>query len=283
MRFAVKTAPEKTSWQDMLALWRAADEIELFESAWSFDHFEPIYGDRSQPCLEGWTTLAALAQATNRIRVGVMVTGTPYRHPAVLAKMAASVDIVSGGRLELGLGAGWNEKEANAYGIDLLPVRQRMDRFDEACDVVAGLLTEPRFSYEGEHFTIDGGYCEPKAVQTPHPPICIGGSGEKRTLRTVARLAQHWNYLGGPVDDFVRLRGVLDAHCTDLGRDPSEIMTSSHLWVDPAEPVDPAAIAAQAEAYVGSGLDLAIVYLHAPYDPAVLAPIAQALAPLADA
>ena len=132
MRFAVKTAPEKTSWEDMLALWRAADEIELYESAWSFDHFEPIYGDRSLPCLEGWTTLAALAQATTRIRVGVMVTGTPYRHPAVLANMAAAVDIVSGGRLELGLGAGWNENEANAYGIDLLPIRQRMDRFDEA-------------------------------------------------------------------------------------------------------------------------------------------------------
>ena len=179
MRFAVKTAPEKTSWDDLLAVWRAADEIELYESAWSFDHFEPIYGDRSGPCLEGWTTLAALAQATSRLRVGLMVTGTPYRHPAVLANMAAAVDIVSGGRLELGLGAGWNEKEAGAYGIDLLPIRQRMDRFDEACDVVVGLLTHDRFSYEGEHFTIDGGYCEPKAVQAPHPPICIGGSGEK--------------------------------------------------------------------------------------------------------
>jgi F420-dependent oxidoreductase-like protein len=282
MRFALKTAPEKTTWAEMLAVWQAADEIELFESAWSFDHFEPIYGDRSLPCLEGWTTLAALAQATRRIRVGVMVTGTPYRHPAVLANMAASVDIVSGGRLELGLGAGWNETEANAYGIDLLGVRGRMDRFDEACDVVVGLLTQPRFSYQGEHFTIDGGYCEPKPVQQPHPPICIGGSGEKRTLRTVARLAQHWNYLGGPVDEFVRLRGVLDAHCADLGRDPAEIMTSTHLWVDPAKPVDPGAIAAEAERYAGSGLDLAIVYLHAPYDPSVLAPIADALAPLAD-
>ena len=146
---------------------------------------------------------------------------------------------------------------------------------------MVGLLTQHRFSYEGEHFTIDGGYCEPKPVQTLHPPICIGGSGEKRTLRTVARLAQHWNYLGGPVDEFRRLRGVMDAHCADVGR-VSRTTTSTHMWVDPTQPVDPAAIAAQAEAYVGSGLDLAI-RAHVPYDAAVLAPIAEALAPLADA
>jgi F420-dependent oxidoreductase-like protein len=282
MRFALKTAPEKTSWADMLAMWRAADEIELFESAWSFDHFEPIYGDRSGPCLEGWTTLAALAQATERIRVGVLVTGVPYRHPAVLANMAAAVDIVSGGRLELGLGAGWNENEANAYGIDLLPIGARMDRFDEACDVIVGLLTEERFSYEGAHFRLDGAYCEPKGVQRPHPPICIGGSGEKRTLRTVARLAQHWNYLGGPVEEFVRLRSVLDRHCADVGRDPAEIMTSAHLWVMPGQAPDAAALAAEAERYAEAGLDLGIVYLHPPYDAGVLAPIAKALAPLAD-
>jgi alkanesulfonate monooxygenase SsuD/methylene tetrahydromethanopterin reductase-like flavin-dependent oxidoreductase (luciferase family) len=169
MRFALKTAPENTPWEDMLAMWRAADDIELFESAWSFDHFEPIYGERSDPCLEGWTTLAALAQATERIRVGVLVTGTPYRHPAVLANMAAAVDIVSGGRLELGLGAGWNDIEANAYGIDLLPIGPRMDRFDEACDVIVGLLSEPEFSYQGTHFQLDGAHCEPKPAQRPHP------------------------------------------------------------------------------------------------------------------
>jgi F420-dependent oxidoreductase-like protein len=282
MRFAVKTAPERTSWADMLAMWQAADEIELFESAWSFDHFEPIYGDRTGPCFEGWTTLAALAQATSRIRVGLLVTGTPYRHPAVLAKMATAVDIVSGGRLELGLGAAWNENEANAYGIDLLPLRARMDRFDEACDVIVGLLTQDEFSYEGEHFRLEGAHCNPKPVQLPHPPICIGGSGEKRTLRTVARVAQHWNYLGGPVEEFVRLRGVLDRHCADIGRDPGEIMTSAHLWVPPGREPDGAALAAEAERYAEAGLDLGIVYLHPPYDPAVLAPIAKALAPLTE-
>ena len=281
MRFAIKTAPERTTWAEMLAVWCQADEIELFESAWSFDHFEPIYGDRDGPCLEGWTSLAALAQATERIRVGLMVTGTPYRHPAVLANMAATVDIVSGGRLELGLGAGWNTTEAGAYGIDLLPLGARMDRFDEACEVIVGLLTEPSFDFAGQHFTITAAHCEPKAVQRPHPPVCIGGSGERRTLRTVARLAQHWNYIGGPVEEFVRLRGVLAGHCEAIGRDPATITTSAHLWVDPAAP-DPAAVAAEAERYAEAGLDLGIVYLHPPFDPHLLAPIARALAPLAD-
>jgi F420-dependent oxidoreductase-like protein len=282
MRFALKTAPEGTTWSDMLAMWCQADEIELFESAWTFDHFEPIYGDRGGPCLEGWTSLAALAQATERIRVGVLVTGTPYRHPAVLANMASMVDIVSGGRLELGLGAGWNTNEAGAYGIDLLPIGQRMDRFDEACDVIVGLLTEASFDYAGEHFTITGGRCEPKPAQWPHPPICIGGSGERRTLRTAARVAQHWNYLGGTVDEFVRLRGVLTDHCAVVGRDPATITTSAHLFGDTSGGADPVALAAEARRYADVGLDLAIVYLFPPYDPALLAPIAKALAPLAE-
>ena len=112
MRFAFKTSPQSTTWDDMLAVWKAADEIELFESGWTFDHFEPIFSDRSGPCLEGWLTLTALAQATSRLRVGVLVTGVPYRHPAVLANMAATLDQISHGRLELGLGAGWNTDEA---------------------------------------------------------------------------------------------------------------------------------------------------------------------------
>src|ERR1700712_5524237 len=119
MRFAIKTAPQMTTWNAMLDVWRAADDIELFESAWNFDHFYPIFSDPTGPCLEGWTMLAAMAQATQRIRIGCQVTGMVYRHPAVLANMAATVDIISEGRLELGLGAGWNEEETAAYGIPL--------------------------------------------------------------------------------------------------------------------------------------------------------------------
>src|SRR5690349_21876605 len=119
MRFAFKTSPQNTTWAQMLAVWQAADDIEVYESGWTFDHFYPIFSDSSGPCLEGWTTLTALAQATQRLRVGTLVTGIHYRHPAVLANMAAAVDIISNGRLELGIGAGWNEEESGAYGIEL--------------------------------------------------------------------------------------------------------------------------------------------------------------------
>src|ERR1035441_8399045 len=119
MRFAFKTSPQNTTWGDMLAVWKEADGIELFESGWTFDHFYPIFSDSKGPCLEGWVTLTALAQATRRIRLGTLVTGIHYRHPAVLANMASTLDIISGGRLELGIGAGWNEQESGAYGIEL--------------------------------------------------------------------------------------------------------------------------------------------------------------------
>src|SRR3954466_8695965 len=119
MRFAIKTSPQHTTFDDMLAVWRAADDMDIWESAWTFDHFYPIFSDSTGPCFEGWVVTTALAQATRRLRVGVLVTGMPYRHPAVLANMAATLDVVSGGRLELGLGAGWNEEESTAYGLDL--------------------------------------------------------------------------------------------------------------------------------------------------------------------
>jgi F420-dependent oxidoreductase-like protein len=278
MRFAIKTSPQETTFDDMLAVWRAADQIDLFESAWTFDHFYPIFSDSTGPCLEGWTVTTALAQATTRIRVGVLVTGIVYRHPAVLAKMAATVDIISGGRLELGLGAAWNEEECHAYGIELGSLRQRFDRFDEALEVMVGLLTRTTTTFKGEYFTLDEARCEPKSVQQPHPPICIGGGGERRTLRSVARYAQHWNWLGGPVDQWVAKRDVLHQRCAEVGRDPGEIMTSSHLRFNPSAGVQ--ALAEEAAAFGEAGLDLGIVYLPTPHTPAVLEPIAEALAPL---
>src|SRR3954452_547503 len=197
MRFAIKTSPQDTTWADMLAVWQAADELDVFESGWTFDHFYPIFSDSTGPCLEGWVTLTALAQATTRLRVGVLVTGIHYRHPAVLANMAATLDIMSGGRLELGIGAGWNEEESGAYGIELGTVRERSDRFEEACEVLVSLLSNETTNFAGSHYTLTAARNEPKGPQQPHPPICIGGSGEKRTLRTVARFAQHWNFVGG--------------------------------------------------------------------------------------
>jgi F420-dependent oxidoreductase-like protein len=275
MRFAFKTSPQDTEWADMLAVWRAADDIDFYESGWTFDHFYPIFSDPTGPCLEGWVTLTALAQATQRLRVGVLVTGNIYRHPAVLANMAATLDIVSDGRLELGIGAGWNQEECDGYGIELPPLKQRFDMFDEACQVIIGLLTQTTTDFAGEHYRLQQARCEPKPVQRPHPPIVIGGGGEKRTLRSVARYAQHWNYPGGPVEDFARKRKILDEHCADVGRDPSEIMTSTHLRL--AADGDTGPLVESAAAYAEAGLDMGIIYLPAPHTPAVLEPVAQAL------
>ena len=172
MRFAVKTAPQLTTWPAMLDVWQAADDVELFESAWTFDHFEPILGSpATRTASRDGRRVAAMAQATRRIRVGVMVTGMPYRHPAVLANMAATVDVISGGRLELGLGAGWNTDEASAYGIDIgSTLTERFDRFDEGCEVILGLLTRAQSRRSRASTTgLTEAFCEPKAVQTPAP------------------------------------------------------------------------------------------------------------------
>ena len=276
MRFGFKTAPENSSWEDIFAIWKAADDIEVFESGWNFDHFYSIYSGSEGDCFEAWTMLAALAQATRRLRLGALVTGIHYRHPAVLANMAATLDIISGGRLELGLGAGWNVEESNAYGIELGSLKERSDRFEEACQVITALLTNDVSDFDGRYYRLTAARCNPKPVQRPHPPICIGGSGEKRTLRTVARYAQHWNFSFGEVDDFKQKRDVLHAHCSDIGRDPEEILLSSHIAYDG----DAASTAATASAFGEAGVELAIVYFHAPYSTAVLEPLAKELSQL---
>jgi F420-dependent oxidoreductase-like protein len=273
VRFAFRTAPQNTTWTDLLAVWQAADDIEVFESGWLFDHFQPIFSDSRGPCLEGWTTMTALAQSTTRLRFGTLVTGIHHRHPAVLANMATALDIISGGRLELGVGAGWNEEEATAYGLALGTLAQRSDRLEEACEVLVGLLTQESTTFTGTHYRLRDARNEPKGVQRPHPPICIGGNGERRTLRTAARFAQHWSFFGGTPSDFVRKRDVLHGHCRDLGRDPSEILLSSPVVHDG----DVAATAAAAAAMGQAGAHLAIVVLRPPFDPAALEPLATAL------
>ena len=277
MRFAIKTAPQNTTWDAMLEVFRAADDIELFESGWTFDHFYPIFSDSTGPCMEGWITLTALAQATRRLRLGTLVTGIHYRHPAVLANMAATLDIVSGGRLEIGIGAGWNEEESGAYGIPLGSPKERSDRFEEACEVIVGLLTQETTTFKGAYYELTEARCEPKAVQRPHPPICIGGSGEKRTLRTAARFAQHWNFVGGTPEQFTRAVDVLHQHCADIGRDPAEILLSTHVRYSG----DAAATAASAAELSEVGAQLAIVTMSPPHSAADVDALAAALSGLA--
>ncbi len=275
MRFAFKTAPQETTWSDMLATWRAADEIDVFDSGWTFDHFYPIFSDSTGPCLEGWTTLTALAQATTRLRLGTMVTGIHYRHPAVLANTVATLDIISGGRLELGIGAGWNEEESGAYGIELGSVKDRLDRFEEACQVLIGLLSQETTNFDGRFYQLKDARNNPKGPQRPHPPICIGGGGEKRTLRIVAQYAQHWNFSGGTAEEFAHKREVLARHCADVGRDPSEITVSAQRRFDPSTGHNE--ILDWAAEFGEHGLDLAIIALLPPHTPTVLEPLAESI------
>ncbi|HEX7097661.1 MAG TPA: LLM class F420-dependent oxidoreductase [Acidimicrobiia bacterium] len=279
-RFAVKTATHHITWEKMLELWTAADRFEVFESAWNFDHFYPIRGDTNGPCLEAWVTLSALAQATERIRVGTMVNGMHFRHPAVTASMAASLDIVSGGRLELGLGAGWYELEADAYGIDLGTVDERMTRFEEGTEVIHRLLTQEHTDFEGRFFRLTNARNEPKPVQSPRPPIVIGGRGEKRTLRVVAQYASMWDalFVEEEKDEWLRLREVMWRHCEDVGRDPSEVSCSSHLSL-PADP-DPAEVADRAARMFEAGIDVVILSLSPAHTADTVARLAEGLAGL---
>jgi F420-dependent oxidoreductase-like protein len=274
MRYAIKTSPQETTFEAMKAVWQEADRIDLFDSAWNFDHFYPIFSDSTGPCMEGWVTLTALAAVTERIRIGCLVTGIVYRHPAVLANMAATLDRVSNGRLELGVGAGWNQEECDAYGIELGTLKERFDRFDEALEVLDGLLTSETTDFDGRYFRLTKARNEPKGVQQPRPPITIGGSGRRRTLRAAARYADHWNHPGGSPEEIGEAKAVLHEHCAAIGRDPAEIRTSTHVRYN--ADAGTGALVDTCAALEGV-VDTAIVYLPPPHQPDVLEPIAEAL------
>ena len=275
MNFGIKTPPQNCSYQDMLDVWRATDEVEVFSSCWNFDHFYPLVGDPTGPCMEAWVTLTALDTQTRRVRIGCMVQGTPYRHPAVTANMAASLDIVSSGRLNLGLGAGWHEHECAAYGIDLLPIGQRMDRFEEAVQVIRQLLANDYSNFAGTYFKLDNARCEPKGPQLGGPPIVIGGGGEKRTLRIAAQHADHWNLPFAEPAQFKAKFEVLRAHCEAVGRDVSEIECSVQIAL-PADQT-PEESAAQAYALQEAGVDTVLFTLRNPYRAGIVEPLGRAL------
>lgn len=225
MKFGLQTSLNNVEWREIVDMWRFLDRDTQFHNAWTFDHFVPP-GPGQDPnanCFEGWSALAALAATTERIRLGCLVTGVTYREPAVLAKMAATVDHISGGRLEFGIGAAWHEAEHRMYGISFPPVRERQDRLDEAMQVLRLLFNaDGPVSYAGTFYRLDNAVFVPRFVQKPHAPIMIGGGGEKRTLRAAARYADVMNVSGTP--DMVRHKiDVLERHCRDAGRNPAEI------------------------------------------------------------
>jgi F420-dependent oxidoreductase-like protein len=273
--YAIKTPPQHGTWAEFLSVWQAADDIDVFESAWTMDHFYPLTPPIEGPHLESWAVLAAMAQATKRLRLGCMVNGMHYRHPAITANAAATLDHISGGRFSLGLGAGWYQVESSAYGIELGSLRERFDRLDEGVEVIVSLLTNELTTFKGRYFELVDARCEPKPVQRKLP-IVIGGSGPKRTLRAAARWADHWDMVGASSPAaWVQANDVLKGHCADVGRDPSEILRSVHvMWPATA---DPAELAERAAEFAEVGVDLVIFSMRGPYEARLLEPLASAL------
>ena len=274
MRYAISTAPQRCSWDWLLEVWKKADEIELFESGWTFDHFYPLFGDSTEDCLEGWISLTALLQETKRIRGGVLVTGMLYRHPAVLANMASTLDITSNGRLELGIGAGWNEEECEAYGIELGSMEERFDRFEEGMEVVTQLLKQDRSTFKGNWYSLQDAMNNPKGPQNPLP-ICIGGGGLRRTIPAVAKYAHHWNYgtQTMSLEDFKMRHNVFLKACEKQGRNPDEILISTMLRYDG----DAQATIQQAREYEEAGVKLEIISIPKDKPPQIVEEIAEIL------
>ena len=225
MRFGIFMGLTNTTWDEVLTLARHADETG-WDAFCVTDHFMPNTPERVGDSLECWTALAAIANATRRVRVGTIVSGNTYRHPAVLAKMATNVDIISGGRLLCGMGAGWQQNEHQAYGLPFYTVGERLQRLDEACQILKLLWTQDKASFKGRFYQLDDAPASPKPVQKPYPELMVGGGGEKVTLKVAARHADHWNVWGGP--EILRAKGkILDQHCATVGRNPKDILRSA--------------------------------------------------------
>jgi F420-dependent oxidoreductase-like protein len=222
LRFGIHAGQQYSDFPAYLELWQTAEHLGL-DWASVFDHFMPIQADPTGPCYEGMTLLAAMAAHTERLRCGVIVTGVTYRNPAVLANMAVTIDHVSGGRMELGIGGAWYELEHGQYGIPFPPIGQRLAMMGEAAQIIKSMWTQERTTFEGRHYQLRDAMCEPKPLQSPSIPLWIGGSGERVTLRHVAALADGWNTFLTPLDEFDHKLAVLDGHCADVGRPRSEI------------------------------------------------------------
>ncbi len=234
MRIGVDVSQHQLTWAELRSRVRFAEEAG-FDGAWVFDHFKPLYGDASGPCMEGWTLLAALAACTERIRLGTLVTGVTYRHPSLLATEVVTVDHVSNGRVELAVGAAWFADEHHALGFDFPGARERIDRLEEAVQVMKALFTADGADFEGRYFRLRHASYNPKPVQRPHPPVWVGGGGERRTLPLAARHADVWHGFGSP-SVLARKSAILDRAAEEAGRDPTAIARSTSLSI--SEPWD---------------------------------------------
>ncbi|MFB7508995.1 LLM class flavin-dependent oxidoreductase [Streptomyces broussonetiae] len=267
-RFGIMTAPMQVTYDDIVRVWREADAIAQIEHAWLFDHLMPIVGDPRGPIFEGWTLLAALAAQTRRLRLGLLVTSNRFRPPAMLAKIATTVDVVSGGRLDFGIGVGSRpnppeaRREYPAHGLPFQDTGHAVESLAEACTLIRRLWTEPEpFDFHGTHHHLTGAYGSPKPVQRPHPPILVGGRASA-TLRVAAEHADLWNIPGGDIADVVRRSALLDRYCTEIGRDPATLTRSIHLPVSYDRPGRTRAAIAEA---VDAGFGHVVLGLPAPY------------------
>ncbi|MDJ1134701.1 LLM class flavin-dependent oxidoreductase [Streptomyces iconiensis] len=241
-RFGIMTAPSQVDYRDILRVWREADAIPEIEHAWLFDHLMPIGGDPNGVIYEGWTLLSALAAHTQRLRLGVLVTSNRIRPPAMLAKIAATVDVISDGRLDFGIGVGSRpshplaRREYEAHGLPFHDTAHAVGSLAEACTVIRRLWTENEpFEFHGTHIQLTGAFGNPKPVQRPHPPLLIGGRSSA-TLRVVAEHADVWNIPGGDIEDAAERSALLDRYCAEIGRDPASITRSIVLPVSYDDP-----------------------------------------------
>jgi F420-dependent oxidoreductase-like protein len=256
IRFGIQTPQEGATYAALAEHWREAERLG-YDTIWLDDHFYPVVTPPHTDQLESWVTLAALARETSRIRFGTLVGCSSYRNPALVAKMAASLDVISGGRLEFGLGAGWFQQEYEAYGYEFPPVKQRLAQFAEALEICVRMWRDERASFAGTCYRVDQAWNRPQPLQKPHPPIVIGGGGEKVLLRLVARYAQVWNMGGSPAEFADKIK-ILDRHCAEVGRDPRDIERSWFgplLIDDDAERLDRRLKKRAAAGGVGAALD----------------------------
>lgn len=249
MRFGLDISQHQLTWDELVARARFAEESG-FDGAWVFDHLKPLYGDPAGPCLEGWTLLAALAARTERIRLGTLVTGVTYRHPSVLAAEAVTIDHVSNGRLELGIGAAWFEPEHRELGIEFPAAPERVQRLEEAIQVLRALMTRDGVSFHGTHFQLNDATYRPRPIQHPHPPIWVGAAGERLMLPLVGRHADAWHTFGD-LGTIARRWEIVRRSAEEAGRDPRSILRSASL--DLSQPWDAVRRSVEEAAAAGIG------------------------------
>jgi len=266
MQLSVKLAPT-FDYATLEHFWRTADDLG-FPAVWNYDHFYGLV-DPTTPTLEGWTTLAAMAVVVRRARVGCLVSGVTYRNPAVLAKMAVTVDHISGGRMDFGIGAGWHEDEHRGYGIDFPEPGERVAMVDEALTVIRRLWTEDSVDFAGRFYTLDGARCDPKPVQRPHPPIVVGAT-QPKMLRVTARHADVWNMPSAAPHDWAVANRRLDEASAELGRDPSSIRRSVQLFLHPTEPDQVREQLDSIAEYASLGCEHVVLSFYQPPDEALL-------------